>query len=113
MIQFGMPTLVENRTLEENVTLCSSLGLKFIELNMNFPEYQIEQLEQTDADEVFFVKLTKSAVAMKPNVDMELPYDGAKEMLLIDNVENRELPSSSATSTILPQQTALCLLPGA
>lgn len=48
MIQFGMPTLVENRTLKDNVSLCSSLGLKFIELNMNFPEYQVDQLEQTD-----------------------------------------------------------------
>lgn len=48
MIQFGMPTLVENRTLEDNVALCKSLGLKFIELNMNFPEYQVEQLEQID-----------------------------------------------------------------
>ena len=48
MIQFGMPTLVENRTLEDNVALCRSLGLKFIELNMNFPEYQVEQLEQID-----------------------------------------------------------------
>ena len=48
MIQFGMPTLVENRTLEDNATLCSSLGLKFIELNMNFPEYQTDRLEQTD-----------------------------------------------------------------
>ena len=48
MIPFGMPTLVENRTLEDNVALCNSLGLKFIELNMNFPEYQIERLEQTD-----------------------------------------------------------------
>ena len=47
-IQFGMPTLIENRTLEENADLCSSLGLKFIELNMNFPEYQVEQLEQID-----------------------------------------------------------------
>ena len=46
MIPFGMPTLVENRTLEDNVALCNSLGLKFIELNMNFPEYQIERLEQ-------------------------------------------------------------------
>lgn len=49
MIQFGMPTLVENRTLEDNVDLCRSLGLKFIELNMNFPEYQVEQLEQIDS----------------------------------------------------------------
>lgn len=48
LIQFGMPTLVENRTLEDNAALCSSLGLKFIELNMNFPEYQVERLEQTD-----------------------------------------------------------------
>ncbi len=48
MMQFGMPTLIENRTLEENITLCSSLGLNFIELNMNFPEYQVQCLEQTD-----------------------------------------------------------------
>ncbi len=48
MIQFGMPTLIENRSLEENIALCRELGLKFIELNMNFPEYQTERLEQTD-----------------------------------------------------------------
>ena len=48
MIQFGMPTLIENKTLEDNVALCQSLGLRFIELNMNFPEYQTDGLEQTD-----------------------------------------------------------------
>ena len=48
MRQAGMPTLIENRTLEENVSLCGSLGLQFIELNMNFPEYQLESLEKTD-----------------------------------------------------------------
>ncbi|MBR3644326.1 MAG: sugar phosphate isomerase/epimerase, partial [Parasporobacterium sp.] len=48
MIQFGMPTLIENRTLEENAALCSSLGLRFIELNMYFPEYQVNRLEETD-----------------------------------------------------------------
>ncbi len=47
-MQFGMPTLIENRTLEENAALCESLGLRFIELNMNFPEYQVDRLEQTD-----------------------------------------------------------------
>ena len=36
-----MPTLIENRTLEDNIALCKELGLSFIELNMNFPEYQI------------------------------------------------------------------------
>ena len=47
-------------------------------------------------DDRFLVKPTKSAAAMMPNADVELPYDGAKEMLLVDNVDNkdflRELP---------------------
>ena len=41
-------------------------------------------------DDRLLVKPTKSAVAMMPNADMELPYDGAKEMLLVDDVDNRE-----------------------
>ena len=48
MIQFGMPTLIENKTLEDNIALCRGLGLRFIELNMNFPEYQADRLEETD-----------------------------------------------------------------
>ncbi len=48
IMQFGMPTLIENRTPEENIALCTGLGLKFIELNMNFPEYQTDRLEDTD-----------------------------------------------------------------
>ena len=47
-MQFGMPTLIENRTLFDNVNLCKSLNLQFIELNMNFPEYQVDKLEQID-----------------------------------------------------------------
>ena len=56
-MQFGMPTLIENRTLEDNVNLCKELGLKFIELNMNFPEYQIDKLEDTEK----FIKLAEDA----------------------------------------------------
>ena len=41
-------------------------------------------------DDRFLVKPTKSAKAMMPNAAMELPYEGAKEMLLVNNVENRE-----------------------
>lgn len=41
-------------------------------------------------DDRFFVKSTKSAVAMMPNADMELPYEGAKEMLLVDDVDNKD-----------------------
>ena len=41
-------------------------------------------------DDRFLVKPTKSAKAMMPEADLEIPYEGAKEMLLVDNVENRD-----------------------
>ena len=41
-------------------------------------------------DDRFLVKPTKSAVAMMPNAEMELPYGGAKEMLLVEDVDNKE-----------------------
>ena len=39
------------------------------------------------AASLFLVKPTKSAKAMMPDANLELPYDGAKEMLLVDNKE--------------------------
>lgn len=41
-------------------------------------------------DNRMLVKPTKSAVAYMPTADRELPYDGAKEMLLVEDVDNRE-----------------------
>ena len=41
-------------------------------------------------DDRFLIKPTKSAVNMMPNADMELPYEGAKAMLLVDDIENRK-----------------------
>ena len=40
-------------------------------------------------DDRFLVKPVKAAVAMMPDAGMEIPYEGAKEMLLVDDVENR------------------------
>ena len=40
-------------------------------------------------DDRFLVKPTKSALDMMPDAERELPYEGAKEMLLVDNVDNR------------------------
>ena len=41
-------------------------------------------------DDRFLVKPVKAAVTMMPDAELELPYEGAKEMLLVDDVENRE-----------------------
>ena len=40
-------------------------------------------------DDRFLVKPVKAAAAMMPNAARELPYEGAKEMLLVDVVEDR------------------------
>lgn len=41
-------------------------------------------------DNRFLIKPTKATKAMLPQAALELPYPGAKEMLLVDNVENKE-----------------------
>ena len=41
-------------------------------------------------DDRFLVKPVRSAIALLPNAKYELPYDGAKEMLLVDDVDNKE-----------------------
>ena len=41
-------------------------------------------------DDRFLVKPVKSAMEMMPDADMELPYKGAKEMILVQDVENRD-----------------------
>ena len=41
-------------------------------------------------DDRFLIKPVKTAREMMPDADMELPYEGAKEMLLVEDVENRE-----------------------
>ena len=41
-------------------------------------------------DDRFLVKPVKSAVSLMPDAVYELPYEGAKEMLLVGNVDSRE-----------------------
>lgn len=41
-------------------------------------------------DDRFLIKPTKSAKELMPNAAYELPYEGAKEMLLVDNTDDRE-----------------------
>ena len=45
LTNYGMPTLIETSTLEECAKLCAELGLDFIELNMNMPQYQLDRID--------------------------------------------------------------------
>lgn len=40
-------------------------------------------------DDRFLVKNVKSAADKMPDAQLELPYEGAKKMLLVDNVDNK------------------------
>ncbi len=41
-------------------------------------------------DDRFLVKNVKAAIDKMPDADLELPYEGSKEMLLVDDVDNKE-----------------------
>ena len=49
-------------------------------------------------DNRFLVKITKSSAALLPNASKELPYEGAKEMLSVDELEDKEFLAKLITS---------------
>ena len=51
-MEFGMPTLLETGTLAACAALCRELSLDFIELNMNLPPYQLQEMEVSKLQEI-------------------------------------------------------------
>ena len=41
-------------------------------------------------DDRLLIKTVKAAVEMLPDAKMELPYEGGKEMLLVEDVDNKD-----------------------
>lgn len=56
-------------------------------------------------DNRFLVKPVNSATALMPSAPRELPYEGAKEMLLVENTDDREFLEKlvTAISAELPE----------
>ncbi|MBR4768999.1 MAG: TfoX/Sxy family protein [Lachnospiraceae bacterium] len=56
-------------------------------------------------DDRFLVKPTESAKQLMPYASYEIPYEGAKKMLLVDDVDNREFLNQllNAMVTELPE----------
>ena len=61
-------------------------------------------------DNRFLIKPTDSAKRMMPEAPYELPYEGAKEMLLVEDTDNRaflaELMSAVADDLPVPKKRA-------
>ena len=41
-------------------------------------------------DDRFLVKPVKSEISLMPDANFEIPYDSAKEMILVDNIDDKE-----------------------
>ena len=68
-------------------------GLQEITFRQMMGEYIIYYCDKIVGgiyDNRFLVKPVKSARAKMPDARLQLPYEGAKEMLLVDNVDNRD-----------------------
>ena len=55
-MKYGMPTLLEFENIETNVKYAQSLGLDFIEINCNVPEFQVDAM-----DHIALKKLSESS----------------------------------------------------
>ena len=76
-----------------NFILDQLSGLDSITAKQMMGEYIIYHNGKISAylcDNRLLVKPVQSAVKMLPDAKMEPPYDGAKDMLLVENVDDRD-----------------------
>lgn len=74
--------VLEQLSLLDDITYKAMMGEYII--------YYREKIVGGVYDNRFLVKNVKSAHEKMLESSLELPYEGAKEMLLVDDVENRE-----------------------
>ncbi len=66
----------------EEITYCDMMG--------EFIIYYRGKIVGGIYDDRLLIKPVKSAISYMPTAPYELPYEGAKEMLLVDEVDNKE-----------------------
>lgn len=65
-------------------------GVTFRQMMGEYIIYYRDKIVGGIYDNRFLVKPVKAARAKMPDARLQLPYEGAKEMLLVDNVDNRD-----------------------
>lgn len=76
-----------------NFVLEQLSGLEQVSSRAMMGEYIIYYRERIVGgiyDNRFLVKPVDSALALMPDASWELPYEGAKKMLLVDNLDDRD-----------------------
>ncbi len=69
-MKLGMPTLIELPDIDKTVDLCEELGLSFIELNMNMPEFCPESLSPTLIKEISEAKNIEFTLHLPEEIDL-------------------------------------------
>ncbi|MGN0740828.1 MAG: TfoX/Sxy family protein [Treponema sp.] len=70
--------------------LSSLEGITFRKMMGEYIIYLNEKIAAYVCDDRLLVKITPTAQKMLPDAPVEPPYDGAKDMLLVENVDDRE-----------------------
>lgn len=86
-MKYGMPSLIEFRTIEEHARFCSENGLDFYEINLAFPWFQSDKI---DADDLLRIK-KKYGIDYTVHFHDEInPFDFCPEMRAgcLKNVEH-------------------------
>ncbi len=65
-------------------------GISFRQMMGEYIFYHHGKIAAYLCDNRLLVKPVKSALALMPTARLEPPYEGAKDMLLVDNVDDRE-----------------------
>ena len=72
------------------VQLSSLDGITYRPMMGEYILYYREKIVGGIYDDRLLVKPIKAAVTLMPDAPYELPYEGAKEMLLVENIDSRE-----------------------
>lgn len=65
-------------------------GVTYKAMMGEFILYYREKIFGGIYDDRFLVKVTKASLERMPGAAREIPYEGAKEMLLVENLDDRE-----------------------
>lgn len=65
-------------------------GITYRQMMGEYIIYYREKIAAYVCDNRFLVKPVNAAVLLLPGAALEPPYEGAKEMLVVENIENRE-----------------------
>lgn len=90
-MDIGMPFLLETETQEDCIALCKSLGLQFIEWNMNFPQCQLDKFNVNDLNRIRKEKGLYFTIHMDENLNISDFNNKVKRAYLDTVIESIEL----------------------